>query len=218
MFGWDKKNYNGLNIAIPIHPSSRVADIFYERLEQAQKPKNTIITKEAQFGIDHARNILAEKFLMTDCKFILFLDSDILLNQDTIMKLINAYEETGYRCITAVYHEKRGMIEPAIWHHSGVPTQRGASYKVTELPSEIELCGMGCCLIHRDIFEQTEYPWFRYTLNTLELPDDERISEDFYFCYKKVYKEFGERPYAIPEIVGHLGRVIVKSPQEMILI
>ncbi len=220
MFGWDKDNKNGLFIAIPIHPSvGGASDLFNNALEKAQKPNMPIIIKkEFQFDIANARNLLVEQFLLTNCKYILFLDSDIIINENTILTLLSAIQEYNYHAITAVYFEKRGNLEPAIWHHSRVPTRRAAPYKLEELPCEIELCGMGCCLIDREVFEQTTDPWFRYTLHTLELPDDERISEDFYFAYVKMYKEFGERIFAIPHIVGHLGRCIVRGPNNITLI
>jgi len=190
----------------PSHPY--VHHKVIEALLTAQKPPGGFQWAFcANFDVAEARNILVKQFLRTSCTHMLFLDSDIIIQPDTIVKLLQCRKPV----VSAAYFEKRGGMSMQAYYHSEVPWRRDpqVEYRDGELV-EAELIGMGCVLIERWVFEKTDYPWFRYTLHDENLPDDERIGEDFTFAYTTCFKKLGIRPYVATGVkVGHIGQAVV---------
>ena len=170
----------------------------------------------ANFDVAEARNELVRRFLQTSCTHLLFLDADIIIQKDTITRLL----QLQLPVVSAAYREKKGGLNLQAYHHSEVPWRRDpqVEYREGEVV-EAELVGLGCLLVERWVFERTEYPWFRFTLHDDSLPDDERIGEDFTFAYTTCYKKLGIRPKVATGIkVGHLGRAIVFDKNDVRLI
>ena len=109
-------------------------------------------------------------------------------------------------------------MTPAAWFNSKVPYRRERPITIPDKPGEsslveTELVGMGACLIERWVFEKLNPPWFTYTLSDKSLTDEERISEDFWFSWMRLWKELGFHPLVdTSAIVGHMGSVAVYGP------
>ena len=213
MMAWENFNIDkySLLVGIPIHPSvPMLAPEFLFSMIESIKPSISSIETNREWEVDVSRNQIVEKFLTTGYSHLLFLDSDIILQKDTILRLFSHNQPV----VSGLYFEKGGTMQSAAWFHSRVPWKRAAPIEIKEdsvlVPAE--LIGLGVCLIQRDVFLKMKKPWFQFTLNRTDLPDDERISEDFYWSWM-LYKQLGIHPLVdVHARVGHLGRAIVQGP------
>jgi hypothetical protein len=165
--------------------------------------------------IHQARNVLAEGFMRTECDWAFWMDSDMLMPADTIVKLVEQAKKLDTKFMTGVYYQRLGEHLPVLWrknpilmdgtpapllgekndpkdahlHHFIIPTG--------QLPLKADVCGFGCVLTHRSMFEAIPKPWFK------TIADE--CSEDFYFCEKA--KAAGFQLWADPSIpLGHEGQ------------
>jgi len=224
MASWDQYTLEtkSLFIGIPVHPSiSQLPLSFWMSLMNAVKPVKFQLSINTEFEIGTARNSIVREFLNSGFSHLLFLDSDIVLERDTILRLMSHAKPL----VSALYFTKGGAMEPAAWFHSKVPWKRDAPvikqveprkfvHTKTNEPVkglvEAELLGMGCVLVERSVFERSEQPWFYYSMADENMKDEDRISEDFYFCYSKLYKKLGIKPLLDTKaIVGHMTKAIV---------
>jgi len=172
---WNKLQPKPLEAVITIGMPAKYRvprDIFLAYLRLI-KPKHYFITVE-HVPIDVARNAIVEQFLvdMPDATHLLFWDSDVIPNKDTLWKLFRHSK----KIVSALYFQKYPPHRP----HLYVRTETGKGFIpfVTWQNGqciEVEGCGMGFCLIRKDVFQLLEPPWYSFKNG---------LGEDFYFCVK----------------------------------
>lgn len=165
--------------------------------------------------IHTARNQLALGFKATDCEWGFWMDSDMTFPADTITRLLETAKKKDAKFVTGVYYQRLGQHLPVLWRKNPImtdgtpapqlkgvhPDSREAYLHHFILPSgtqpvKADVCGFGCVLMHRDLVEKIEYPYFK------TISDD--CSEDFYFCVKA--KEAGFQLWADPSLkIFHEG-------------
>lgn len=166
--------------------------------------------------VDTARNILARQFLKTDNEWSLWLDSDMIFPKDTLTQLLKTAKKHKAKMVTGVYYQRGGKHFPVLWvrdpelesgskvlHESQEKYNQNEYIGMYALPGPAttkpflaDTAGFGCVLIHRSVFEITEYPWFQF------LPG--KCSEDFYFFVNARNKGF--ELWADPSLdLKHLG-------------
>jgi len=178
--------------------------------------------------IDTARNMLARQFLETDCEWSFWMDSDMILEPKTISIMINRAKELDAKFLTGVYCRRMGDHRPLLWRRKLVDENDKTlieyaddnRWVTTDVlihpdkkePFRVDACGFGCCLIHRSVYEQLEYPYFQafWTDNNgLRI----QVSEDFYFS--TIAREAGIKLWAVPELkCGHIGFAPVYTLQD----
>jgi len=158
------------------------------------KVKTSIITNKAP-GVDLSRNALVINALKTDAEYFLFWDTDVIPFKYTengrlepflgvVQYMYDLAGSKGERIVSGVYYGKNGMptiysvdIDKYVktgeldWKPYGIVL--GKQYYVDAI-------GLGLTLIHRSVFEDLEYPWFKYIF---EYKDGKvfEVSEDIYF-------------------------------------
>lgn len=165
--------------------------------------------------IDDARNTLAETFLKSSTEWIFWMDSDMTFPPDTLVKLFDVAEKKNTKMVTGVYYQRKGMHYPVLFSRGdtcesgeitgiGSPKAKNNKYVASfciphpdkKEPFEVHAAGFGCTLIHREVFETADRPWFKMVPNT--------CSEDFYFFVNA--QDFGYKLWAVPDILlGHIG-------------
>ena len=157
--------------------------------------------------IHSARNLLANSFVATDCEWAFWMDADMDLPANVIPYMVEKAKELGTKFLTGVYYQRKGTQHlPVIWrkepelenggklealpmdlHHFIIPPET--------MPLEVDACGFGCVLMHREMLEKMEKPYFNISND---------LSEDFYFCIKA--KKAGFKLWADPSFeCGHYG-------------
>jgi hypothetical protein len=77
---------------------------------------------------------------------------------------------------------------------------------------EVEIIGMGCALLHRDVLQKIGYPWFQY--GKLHENLEHLATEDIWFCER--CKEIGQPIHIHTGIIcGHL--MTIENTQKRII-
>jgi GT2 family glycosyltransferase len=145
-----------------------------------------------------ARNLLAEKS-KDIADYIMFIDDDVLLPANAIVKLISHEKDI----ITGLYFAKQEPHFPQIFTKSEKAKGRYDSVQEYKQDSliEIDACGAGCLLIKAEVFKKLKRPYFQYIPKGENNP---RKGEDFYFCEKA--KEAGYKIFCDTSIIcKHIG-------------
>lgn len=125
--------------------------------------------------IAHNRNDIVQRFLKTDCDYLLMIDSDIVPKKNPLLLLAYNKDIIGGVCpqynngtIYCVVMEKtpKGLQEIALADRNGI--------------KEVDAIGTGCILIARRVLEKVKAPFMRKWDND-GLQD---LGLDFYFCEK----------------------------------
>lgn len=127
--------------------------------------------------IDVARNILVQKMQESNCDWLFFLDTDVICPADTIQRLLSH----RLPIVSGLYYTRAQPINPAMWNDAG-DKAHFVSINQFQIGSLVEahVIGMGCCLIHKSVFDKLSKPYFKWTFGF----ENNGISEDFYFCNK----------------------------------
>jgi len=181
-----KKDKIGILIPIhgPVHPSFFTS--IYARMNELSKKYQVEFLVSQRIPLDKARNELVEEALRRGCNLVVFIDSDMLIFEGELEKLI----EFRKPVVSLSYYSKEIPKRLVAW----VGNER---LKKPET-RKVDVVGMGCCKIEREVFERIEKPYFKFTENE---------SEDFYFC-KKVRKA-GFEIWLLELKAGHLGGLII---------
>ena len=166
--------------------------------------------------VDTARNLLVKEFLATDSEWAFWMDADMVLPKETIVRLLEVAKEKDAKMVTGIYYQRGNKHFPVCWLRTDT-TEDGSKvlhenpdeYDANEYigmyalpgpeakePFEVRTAGMGCVLIHRSVFETLSFPWFKFI--------DGKCSEDFYFFVTAGKKGF--KLWADPSLdLGHIG-------------
>jgi len=185
-------NLSRTKIAVAIPFVKPVSMRWALSLRLLQIPCQHIFIITSQYDIAEARESLVKDALESDCTHILFWDSDLRVEPDALLKLLSH----DYPACSAYYWSKKGCA--ACWIEEDgkfTPVNPGA-----DLPPSFfaDFVGFGFCLLDLELFKMLERPWFVYQRELHEeIPPvftrSEILSEDAYFCLKRLRDELGIR-------------------------
>jgi hypothetical protein len=132
--------------------------------------------------VEEARNLLAQKALEMNAKYLFFIDDDTIAPPNSLQRLIYVLDNApDIAAIGGVYCTKADVPAPVVFRGMGKGSfwnwKKGDIFEVTGI-------GAGCLLIRTEIFHKLTYPWFKFDT---ELSYDHgkpssSVSEDIYFC------------------------------------
>lgn len=149
-----------------------------------------------------SRDNLVEAAIRAQADYIMFLDSDQIIYEDTIDRLAK-YLDNGEDIVTALIFRKDPPYQPCIFCEQIELENKQISLKYYDVENEdltkpfyVESCGLGCAMIKLDIFKNIKQPWF--------LPRP-YTGEDISFMWEARQK--GYKILCDPTIeVGHIGQ------------
>lgn len=142
------------------HGNARPSWGFVGGLGVMHMPFDFVFCYSGDTPVDIARNIIATRCLQTNCDFLLYLDSDIIVRQDTLDKLL----VDDFPIISATYRQRvepynlaarigGRFLKPEDVENIKSQSAQAALTETGERRQfrtiEVEQVGMGCCLIHR---------------------------------------------------------------------
>lgn len=189
-------------IGVPTMEYARRAD-FYDYLSIIQKPEGTMECKPHGQSPARNRNLIVEQALANNCTHILFVDDDMILPPDALLKML----AHNVDCVTGLYVMRNYPHKPVAFTemfmnglHSWVTLDEAIH---PDKLVEIKNAGMGCALIKTDVFKGWNKP---FTLG--EIHQDE-WDDDIVFWIK--VRERGHKLYLDPSIqCGHIASVVLK--------
>lgn len=188
-------------IGVPTDEYARRAD-FYDYLNFMLKPDDTITLFNHHRSPARSRNMIIDTAIEHKCTHILFIDDDMEIPRDGLLKLLN--------------HDKdivSGLYLSGMYPHFPVAfdvvDERGHCLPMYLYGKEpklypIEAAGLGFCLIKTSVFERLEKPYIRLgELNSEEWCDD--------IGFFKRVREVGIKSYIDLSVqLGHIRTVIYK--------
>lgn len=190
-------------IAIPAMDS--VPTQFAWSLATLQKEQNTIVAFQISSLVYTARNELARGAIKMGADFVLWLDSDMVFEPDTLKRLLKDYEEKKGDIITGVYYRRVPPFTPVLYDEFNV-TDEAVTWKETRDVKddffEVEGCGFGCVLMPTealfDVYEKYGQPFDPISGS----------GEDLSFCWRA--RQLGYKIVCDPSIQpGHVGHQII---------
>ena len=197
-------------IGIPTGDRPRYVS-FYDYYHALQLPIGTLSSFVHGPSIANNRNLLVRQALDNGCSHIFFLDDDVAIQPDVLIKLIchNVDMITGLMLMRDYPHKPlifNKFYPDGAAEHVFLPDLNGNNSGL--LP--IVASGLGCCLIKCKVFSKLEEPFFRFA----EVEKD-GLSEDLGF-FKRV-QDIGLQHYCDLDVpIGHMTDVVVKpKPTEI---
>lgn len=169
-----------------------------------------------------ARNLLSLTAIEQDFDYVLWLDSDMVFNPDTLASMLNTLrsslhtvkgkfctEAQAYDMLTGVYYMRKEPHTPVLYKTISEPELKDGQVQkkiqtTTDIPDtlfDVEGCGFGCVLtsvpLLKEVWDKfgpafSPYPW---------------ASEDMSFCYR--VKQLGKKILCDPSIyLGHIGTAV----------
>ena len=190
---WEQTALASPNVLVCI---ATVGDVSYEWACAfadlwAVRVPGTMRRKLGPYTIDLAREHGALDAVSNGFKWLFFLDSDVIVPQDTIHRLL----QHNQPIVSGFYARRHPPIHPLLLRRGndgnfGLVT----NFSQGELV-EVDLCPSGCLLISTEVFKRVPRPWFFYTDGrvidiggqSIQLPNG--TSEDYFFSLRS--KSYG---------------------------
>lgn len=199
-------------IAIPCMDTVPVT--FAESLLNLQKPAQTAVCFKASSLIYDSRNLLALTAIENDFDRVLWLDSDMDIPMNTLVKLSEDMDRIiDCNMVTGVYFKRKFPADPVIFRNideptlvNGMPERHIDTYN--DYPRNdifpVAGCGFGCVMTSVDLLKRV---WDHYQNAFLPFP---WAGEDISFCHR--VNLLGEKIYCDPFInCGHVGQYIYRE-------
>jgi hypothetical protein len=148
-----------------------------------------IVSSPIGYDVADARNHIVESAMANGVDWLFFIDHDVILPPDTLIKLRQHMFRKASPVVAGLYYAKGSDPEPLIYRgRSNGPYydwDPGDTVWVDGVP-------MGCTMIHTSLFRIMEKPWFesprRVSVNAQGQVLREAGTEDLYWC-DRVIKE-----------------------------
>lgn len=197
-------------IAVPSH--EMVHADFTRSLMELDKPENTAFTMITNTLIYTARNAIAQNAVKYGFDRVMWFDSDIVFQADTMIRLAEDMDQ-GYDFVTGLYFSRKEPIRPIIhkevnWNVKDDGWIESSAELYFDYPKdslfEIAACGFGCCMTSVSLLKRmcNEYGSPFYPLMGM--------GEDTTFCYRVT--KAGGKIYCDSRIkAGHIGSYTYKE-------
>lgn len=174
-------------ICIPLRNKDDIIATDLTQVELLRGYRTQILTVYGM-DVDSARNNLVQQALSIGADYIFFLDNDVLIQPDTLNKLIEDIEQLqktdqSIIAVTGDYYTKSEDTNSVhtIVDEDGIVKEINRT-KLFNEKDYIQInwtVGFGCILIDTKVFKQLRYPWF-YS-NIYDQKTKEKITEDAWF-------------------------------------
>lgn len=152
-----------------------------------------------------SRNQLAGLALADDADLIMWFDSDMVFNPDTLIRMLKDIDD-GADFVTGVYYRRTEPFTPTLFKSLEIDGNNNAEFEnyedIPEAPFEVAGCGFGCVLMKTDLIRQVYKKFGR-----LFSPIGE-VGEDLSFCWRA--RQCGYTLMCDPSIdLGHVAHTMV---------
>lgn len=153
-----------------------------------------------------SRNEIAKRALSDGADLVMWFDSDMIFNPDTLTRLLHIIDQ-GADMVTGIYYRRTKPYTPTIFKTMDIDdkTEEAKWTEFEEIPNEpfeVAGCGFGCVLMRTEMFVAV-FAKFGNMFSPIG-----NIGEDIAFCWRA--RQCGYQIIADPTIgLGHVGYTIV---------
>lgn len=196
-----------MNILIAVPSMDSVPAVFAQSLSMLKKVGDCAVAFQIGSLVYDSRNNLAKHALSMKADYILWLDSDMMFEPDTLERMMATMQEKKLDILSGIYYRRRHPFSPVLLKKLSIDENNFAEYEnYNEYPEddifEIEGMGFGCVLMSSDVLFDVaaKYKdWFSPL---------GRVGEDLSFCWRA--RQCGYKIFADPSIqLGHCGSQII---------
>lgn len=197
-------------IAVPVH--SYIENDCFKSIYELEIPEGVKVDFNfaAGYTVGIARNALTDYSLKKEYDYTLWVDADIVLPKNFLVKMLAIMKEKKDAFLACGYYNKK-IIGATITELYGYTEDGKAIQNIKEqvLPKEgvyeVQGCGLGCSLVKNSVMKEVldKYKMcFEYRQHPGVL-----VSEDLDFCNKS--KELGYKMYAdVSMKCLHIGKTV----------
>lgn len=179
-------------------PATSQFDLYFDQIEL---PVGTAISKVVGQSPARNRNEGIKQALAFDCTHCLFIDDDVLLPKDVLIRLL-AHDKDIVSGLYLMRNYPHRAIAFCDQNEQGFSTWQQL-YPSVEGLIEIASGGLGCCLVKTQVFKEMEYPWIR--LGEVEL---DHWCDDLGFFNRA--RKYGYKFYLDTNVrCGHVAEIAV---------
>lgn len=195
-------------ILIAIPTAKYIETQTFKSIYDLEKPVDTIVDFQCFYGyrIDQVRNLICHYTLENKYDYVYFVDADMVLPSDTLIKLLNEDKDI----IGGVYRQRNlDNVIPEVYFSLPNGGSRNATVEELKMAPDlfpVDSIGFGSVLVKRTVLETMEYPHFFYQ-HSIDFKDT--VSEDTYFCRKA--RAYGFETYCLKTFtLEHIGSFNLK--------
>lgn len=194
------------NILIGIPCMDNIPARFAHSLVMLRKTGECAVTFEIGSLIYIGRNNIAKRAIEMNADYVLWLDSDMIFNPDTLIKLMAHMKDKNIDMISGLYFRRVAPFTPVLFDRLDIDeAQRCYWTEFKEIPDhvfEVGACGFGCVLMRSEVLFDVQAKY-----GTMFAPIG-NTGEDLAFCWRA--RQCGYKIYCDPDIpCGHVGHTTI---------
>ena len=153
-----------------------------------------------------SRNEIAKKALLDEADLVMWFDSDMVFNPDTMINMLKLIDE-GHDMVTGIYYRRTHPFSPTVFRTMEIDEAKQEAVfdefeTMPDEPFEVAACGFGCVLMRTEMFVAV-FGKFGNMFSPIG-----NVGEDIAFCWRA--RQCGYKIIADPSIsLGHVGHTIV---------
>ena len=190
-------------IAVPC--MDQVPAPFAQSLAMLQKTGECMLSMQIGSLIYTSRNNLAQMAIQMDVDYVFWLDSDMVFEPDTLIRMMDTLQKNDYDILTGLYFRRVPPYTPVLFDKLDIHRNICSwteFHEIPEEPFEIGGCGFGCVLMKADVFYDVQA---KHGNMFAPLGNN---GEDIAFCWRA--RDCGFKIYCDPSIIcGHVGYSVV---------
>ena len=193
----------GTLIAVPC--MDQVPAPFAQSLAMLQKTGECMLSMQIGSLIYTSRNNLAQMAIQMDVDYVFWLDSDMVFEPDTLIRMMDTLQKNDYDILTGLYFRRVPPYTPVLFDKLDIHRNICSwteFHEIPEEPFEIGGCGFGCVLMKADVFYDVQA---KHGNMFAPLGNN---GEDIAFCWRA--RDCGFKIYCDPSVIcGHVGYSVV---------
>ncbi len=190
-------------IAVPC--MDQVPAPFCQSLAQLEKVGDCSLVMKSGSLVYVARDDIATRTVTSDFDYIFWLDSDMVIKPDTLVRMMDTLQKNDYDILSGLYFRRVPPYSPVLFKKLEMDGASCIHEEFDTLPDEIfEVagCGFGCVLMRTDVFLDVQSKH-----GAMFAPIGSN-GEDVSFCMRA--RECGFKIYCDPSVIcGHVGYSVV---------
>lgn len=196
-----------MKILIAVPCMDQVPAPFAQSLALLKKPEGVECTLAMQMGslIYTSRNNLAQQAIQMDADYVFWLDSDMVFEPDTLIRMLKTVKERNIDILSGLYFRRVKPYSPVLFDKLDIRKNICSWSEFKKIPDdvfEIGGCGFGCVLMETSVFLSVQSKH-----GNMFAPISNN-GEDIAFCWRA--RDCGYTIYCDPSVIcGHIGKIIV---------
>ena len=196
-----------MKILIAVPCMDQVPALFAQSLARLKKIGDCVLSMKMGSLIYTSRNDLATQAIQTDSDFVFWLDSDMVFEPDTLIRMMDTLEKNKLDILTGLYFRRVPPYTPVLFDKLEMDGNICNWSNFKTLPEdlfEVGGCGFGAVLMKTDVFFDVQA---RFGNMFAPIANN---GEDIAFCWRA--RQCGYKIYCDPKIeLKHCGYITVGS-------